>query len=156
MAQYNPKRTLAASALFNVLNEQELDLLVPLCSLRNYREGEEIIHQGQRVEALYIIASGKVAIVRQIVDPQRRKTSEVTVETLGPGRLCGWSALVEPSIATASAKTLAEVQAVIVDGPSLRTLMEKNPSVNYALMKRLVELLALRLRQVYQVLDTHL
>lgn len=146
---------LRGSELFGSLSYEELGLIAPLCSLRTYREGEEILRQGEQVSSLFIVVRGNVALKRRLAHPHS-KTNEVILSVLSPRHLVGWSAVVEPCVATLSAEPVKECDLLVVDGQALRALLEKHLSVNQVLMKRLVTLLADRLKKAYDVLDTYL
>ena len=153
MTSNEVKTVLQRSELFGALSEEQLEQVVPLCEARTYSEGELLITQGQRLDALYILVRGMVGLVRHRGATAGKQKSELTVEILGPGRICGWSALASARVATLSARAVIQTDAVVVDGHSLRALLERSHPMDYAFMKRLVELLGQRLRQSYSVLD---
>jgi len=78
----------------------------------------------------------------------------MVVDTVGSGRVIGWSALAEPYVYTAGARALAGTMALAFDGRGLRALMERDVDVGSKVNKRLIQMLGRRLMQVYGVLDS--
>ncbi len=153
MNQEQVRSILRESELFGVLSDRDLNRIVPLCSLETYREGELIFKQGSRLDHLYILVQGSLAIVRSSKEPGPGEAGGAIVEVLAPGRLCGWSSLVQPHVATASARALVESQALTVDGSVLNSVLDKNHPLGYALLRQLVVLLGRRVTQAYKSLE---
>ena len=62
------------------------------------------------------------------------------------GGTFGWSALVEPNLATLSAHTTKPCKLVAIDGQKLRQLLEDDLSMGYQVMTKLAALVARKLR----------
>ena len=70
------------------------------------------------------------------------------VSIFEPGGTLGWSALVEPNLATLSARTMGSCRLVAIDGQQLRRLLDGDPSMGYEVMTALAALVARRLRAI--------
>ncbi len=68
-----------------------------------------------------------------------------TVDTLVPGDLLGWSALVEPYRMTAIATAPAGTRLIKIEAKRLRELCDRDPLLGYRLMSQVVKLLDDRL-----------
>src|SRR5215510_7082627 len=75
----------------SALDPAHRDLIAGCARNRVAEADEQIIREGEPADAFYIVRDGMVAIV--ITVPGR---GEVTLETLQPGDLLGWSWLVPP------------------------------------------------------------
>jgi len=71
----------------------------------------------------------------------------VTLETLGPGDLLGWSWLVPPYRSAFGARALETVHAIAIDGACLRGKCESDPALGYDLLKVVATVFARRLEE---------
>ena len=69
-----------------------------------------------------------------------------TVDTLGPGDLILWSAVVDPYIATAHGVARTACRAVSIDAARLRQLMKEDGDLRHSLMNQIVKVTAARLK----------
>lgn len=100
----------------------------------------ELLHEGDPVERLGIVESGRVAL-RLLVPGE----GMVTTETVEVGDVFGLSALVPPHRSTATVTTVGQVDALFVDAATLRSAFDHDCefaasvyfSVAQALLRRL-------------------
>jgi CRP-like cAMP-binding protein len=71
---------------------------------------------------------------------------DVTVETLGPGSVLGWSWLFAPYRWHLSATAVDDVRCVAFDGPTVRRLCEDDPSLGFRLSRRFMRVVVRRLQ----------
>ena len=102
--------------------------------------GSAIFHEGDKADQLYIIVDGEVDIRYTLGSGELR-----TVDTLVPGELIMWSALVEPYRSTAVAVARNDTTMVAIDGEKLRELCESDHDLGYRLLICITKLLAARL-----------
>jgi CRP-like cAMP-binding protein len=88
-----------------------------------------LIHRGQVVIEALVLGRGPVSI-----------------ETLGPNELVGWSWFVPPYRWQFSAVTLTEVTATELDTDLVRSTAQENPEFGYALSQQMLAIVAQRLR----------
>jgi CRP-like cAMP-binding protein len=69
----------------------------------------------------------------------------VTILTVEPGDVFGWSALVEPHEATSNAVALEAAEALVFDGPALRRLLAADAALAASVYPRLLTAVARRL-----------
>jgi CRP-like cAMP-binding protein len=80
----------------------------------------------------------------------------VTIETLDPGEVVGWSWLFPPHRWHFDARALSLVRATIFDGACLRGKCEADPQLGYDLMSRFAQVVVERLQQTRQrLLDVY-
>jgi CRP/FNR family cyclic AMP-dependent transcriptional regulator len=105
--------------------------------------GTTICRTGEWADRLWLIVTGEVAVREPAADG-----SAVTVETLGPGAVVGWSSMVPPYRSRFDATPGAHTLAVEFDGTALREMCERDPLMGYVVVRALLVVLADRI-------DTH-
>ena len=102
--------------------------------------GAPICVAGEPADRLWLVVAGEVALRDHAVDG-----SVVTVETVGPGAVVGWSSMVPPYRSRFDATPLTTTQAVEIDGAALREMCDRDPMLGYVVMRALLTVLAERL-----------
>jgi CRP-like cAMP-binding protein len=103
--------------------------------------GEEVMREGDPADAFYIVREGTVAIVTHV--PGR---GELTLETLAPGDVLGWSWLVPPYRNSFGARALGTAHLLALDAACLRGKCDADPALGYDLLKLLAGVFTERLR----------
>ncbi len=92
-----------------------------LAGLARFEEqpaGVELFHEGELNEDFSIVIEGRVAL-RMLV-PDR---GMVTILTVDPGDVLGWSSIVPPHRATSTAVTIEPIRVLVFDGTDIRNLL---------------------------------
>jgi len=134
--------------IFNGLEDGELAEIAALCREHVYEPESICFTEGIKAEDLYLLQEGQVEIKIELRRPWRHTKSTVT--TIGPGRLFGWSALVEPGIFTATARCPKRSEVIAIRGADLIDLFEKNSHIGYVVMKNLSAVIGSRLTRTRQ------
>lgn len=110
--------------------------------------GHELFHEGSESRELGVVRRGRVGL--RVHVPAR---GEVTILTVEPGDIVGWSAIVPPFRASSTATALEEVEILVFDGPSLRDLLA-DTALAAAFYPRVLQAVARRLAATrVQLLD---
>ena len=104
-------------------------------------EGEVLFREGEPATHLYIVESGKLA-----VDAHYPAKGAVTVETIGPGEVLGWSWLFPPFVWHFRARALEPSRIIALDGAHMLAKAEIDRNFGYDLMKRVAQILIHRLQ----------
>jgi CRP-like cAMP-binding protein len=97
-----------------------------------------------------LIVSGKVALEVNALGRTLR------VQTVSDGETLGWSSLMLGEGKYFQARALGVVRALVFDGARLRDLCDKDCSLGYKMMKRLLKVVAGRLQSMrIQLLDMY-
>ena len=114
-------------------------------------EREHIIfREGDECSEFYLIVNGLVAL--EIAAPGHT----FRVQTLFAGDELGWSALLMGSGKHFQARTLERVEALAFEGADLLTACRDDPAFGFALMQRLLGVVAARLQATrLQLLDSY-
>ncbi|MEU6892590.1 cyclic nucleotide-binding domain-containing protein [Streptomyces sp. NPDC046557] len=125
-----------------VLSTEHRGRLMALAREVNFREGTRIFDEGSRAESFWIVRSGTVTL--ELPVPGRRAAP---IESLGPGELVGWSWLFPPYAWQLSAEAMTLVRAYQFDAPTVRMLMDADPTFGSAIGHWVGRVLATRLQQ---------
>lgn len=119
-------------------------LLDRLLAERSYGPGEIVFREGAQGDAMYVVRSGRVAIVKGDF------TSPTVLACGGPGELFGEMALLEEKPRSASVVALENTRLLRVSRQRFHALLSTEPSVGLKIM----EMLSSRLREADRALAT--
>ena len=125
---------------FAKASDERLRQLAMLANEETHPAGEVLFREGDKADKLYIVAEGEVDIQYTLGSGELR-----TVDTLVPGELMMWSALVEPYKSTAVGTTRQETKLIAIDSEALRNLCHEDHELAHTILLSLVKLLATRL-----------
>lgn len=135
---------------FQELDRQHFDKLRQICHLQEAAAGEQLFHEGDKEEFLYIVVEGRVAI--EIYVPSR---GHVRVNTAEPMDVVGWSSIT-PVVRqrTAGARAVLPSRLVAIEAAGLRQLCDADHDLGYIVMRRMANVVASRLMTTrLQLLD---
>jgi CRP/FNR family transcriptional regulator, cyclic AMP receptor protein len=123
------------------LSSEHLAVLLEMASVLTVKDGQELFHEGDQQDFLYIILEGRVAI--EIHIPNRGRLRILTVE---PMDLLGWSSMAE-SIPrrTASARAVADSRLIAIDAPRLAAACQRDNALGFQIMNKVANVVANRL-----------
>ncbi|MEV4439547.1 cyclic nucleotide-binding domain-containing protein [Streptomyces sp. NPDC049577] len=121
--------------------EQPRERLLALSREVSFDAGTRLFEEGGRADRFWIVRSGNVAL--DIHVPGRRAAA---VETLGPGRMVGWSWLCPPHRWHLGAEAMSPVRAWEFDAAQVLELCERDHELDHALLMYVVEVIGRRLR----------
>ncbi|MGP8073649.1 MAG: cyclic nucleotide-binding domain-containing protein [Thermoplasmata archaeon] len=118
---------------------------------RTYATGDILLREGEPAREFLLVVSGKVAL--EAVMPARPR---LTIQTVGPGEVVGWSWLTPPHRWRLDARAVKPTQAFSIDSDILRTLLDEDPANGYRFLLHLLPFIAQRLENTqFQLLDVH-
>lgn len=106
----------------------------------HFAAGETIFEEGDHSLHLYIVTHGRVAIEAHMPGWGAR-----TLDTVGPGEIFSWSALIEPRLETASARALEDTEVLRVKGGALMDACREDPEFGFEIYRTLAEVITERL-----------
>lgn len=131
------------------LSPEAIDRLAALAAFRTLEPGEELLHEGEITETFGIVLQGRIAL-RMLV-PER---GMVTILTVEPGDVVGWSAIVPPHRATSSSIAIEPVVLLELPGNPLRALLRSDHALAASVYPRVLQTVARRLSATrLQLLD---
>lgn len=139
------------SPVFQGLDQEELELIAGCGSNVVFAAGERLFREGDPADVFFLVRHGLVALDTDV--PNR---ADVTVETVGPGEIVGWSWLLEPHRWHFTGRAVELVRAVQFDGVCLRKKCEEDPVLGYDLLSRFAQVLVNRLQATrLQLMDVY-
>lgn len=142
---------LTGSPFFESFDPRHLERLAAHAKLMSFHKGDVLFREHDAAEALYMLVVGKIEL---FFDGQPGSPSHATVpprvlvRTLGePGRVIGWSAMVEPYHYRASARALSDTQMLILDREWLEGFVAEEPEFGVELMERILWVMGNRVRE---------
>ena len=122
-----------------------------LAKERQFETGEIIVRDGDPASSFYLVFHGKVAL-----EVATSEKPHLTIQTVGPGEVLGWSWLVPPFLWRLDARALKPTQVLAIDGDAFREVLSAHPEQGYRFLVRLLPIIAERLENTQiQLLDIH-
>jgi len=137
--------TLRSSEIFKGLRTEHLEKVAALCRGGSHREGKVICKEGHEAKEFYILTGGWVTLEMQVQPVPQRPAIPTAVEVVEQGGSFGWSALVEPNVYTLSVRCMTNCTVLAIKGDMLHKLMARDTELGLELMKRVSQLISLRL-----------
>ena len=129
------------SQAFAGLDERHAALLAGCAQTVGWDDGETLFREGDAADAFYVVRRGRVAL--ELFVPNR---GPLTIETIEPGDVVGWSWLFAPYRWHFDGRAVGAVRAVAVDGACLRGKCDEDPVFGYELMRRFAAIMLERLQ----------
>jgi len=138
------KTWLRKAEIFSTLSDIELEYIENISVFKNFSEGEEILTEGETKKVLYIIASGKV----QIVKTDKWEGSTLIAE-LVEGDIIGELEFFAgtPFTATTVAVSDTTVLSIGDEGESFDKMLGTHPEVTAAILYQFLRFFSKRLRK---------
>ena len=127
--------------IFQGMSDEALELLSGCAANTRFADGEIVFREGDDADTFYVIRHGRVALETFV--PAR---GPVTIETIDPGEVIGWSWLFAPYRWHFDARALGLVRATQFDAACLREKCEQDPAFGYDLISRFTQVLIERLQ----------
>jgi CRP/FNR family transcriptional regulator, cyclic AMP receptor protein len=125
---------------FASAQEDGLRALAMMCDEVTVPAGTVLYREGDKADKLLILMDGEVDIQYPLASGELR-----TVDTIVPGELLMWSALVEPYKSTAIVTTRQASKLIGIDAEKLRAYCTKEYAIGNEVLLHLTKMLATRL-----------
>jgi CRP/FNR family transcriptional regulator, cyclic AMP receptor protein len=148
-APTEPVAALSGSWFGAGLSPEAVARLAALASFREVPAGTALTREGEITESFSIVLEGRVAL-RMLV-PER---GMVTILTVEPGDVVGWSAIVPPHRATSACIAIEPVRLLEFPGAPLRALLKGDHALAASVYPRVLQAVGRRLSATrLQLLD---
>ncbi len=134
------------------LSPHAVSRLAECCaSVRSFAAEDVILREGANTDTFGIVLEGRIAL--RLLVPER---GAVTVMTVEPGDVVGWSALVPPYRATSTAVAVEPTRLLAFESTPLRKALQEDPALAATVYPRVLEAVARRLGATrHQLLDLY-
>jgi CRP/FNR family transcriptional regulator, cyclic AMP receptor protein len=123
------------------LKPGHLRLLIESAMRMRYEGNESIFREGEPANRFYLIEQGRVSL-----ESPRKDEPPVSIQVIGPGDVLGWSWLFPPFYWHFDARALEPTTAIFFYGTRLREQCERDHEFGFELMKRMTQVVILRLQ----------
>jgi CRP-like cAMP-binding protein len=136
--------------LFADLTEKHQKTIAEISSIRPFRENDEIFHEGDPSDFLYLVLDGRVAL--EIHIPNRGRSRILTVE---PQEVLGWSGITDVvPRRTLTARGVCDGRLLAIDSVKLNAACAKDHDLGFIVMHHVANVIAGRLMATrMQLLD---
>ncbi len=121
---------------FQDLTDAQLDKVAEFSVAECVFPGHTLFEDGAPGEQIYLLAKGEVEILFALGEENL-----ALVDRLGGGQIIGCSALVPPYTYRATARSVDEIEVLIVDAAKLRELMQADNSLGFSVQQHLIQVL---------------
>ena len=144
--------TARTETVLDRLSTSVSDRLAPLTRPLDFDAGATVLREGVDTPFLGEILSGRVALRRRVPELGDR----ITIVTIEPGELIGWSAVVPPYRATVDAVATEATRLLAIDAVSLRARLAEDTELAAQLLPLILESVSDRLGATWdQLLDMY-
>ena len=120
--------------LFSGLQEEELAAMSRVAVAKNFAKHAIILHEGDKTDALYFIASGKVKVVLSTGGGK-----EVILAMLGKSELFGEMALLDEQPRSADVVAMEPTQLLVISKTDFINCLAHNPQMAFKIMQGLIQ-----------------
>jgi CRP-like cAMP-binding protein len=132
---------LRATELFHDLETPYLHKLASIATEIAFAAEKIIYRPGEVGQAIYLVLEGDVSIEMEVPGH-----GTVTVFTVGPGHLFGWSSIFPPRRKKASARVLEPTRAIVINADQLLDLFRADHGFERAITGLISEIVADRMQ----------
>ncbi len=141
----------ADHAFFQGLDPHLVHEAQRLATERQFETGAWIVRDGDPAATFFLVFHGKVAL-----EVATSEKPHLTIQTVGPGEVLGWSWLVPPYLWRLDARALKPTQTLAIDAVAFRKILGARPAEGFQLLEKLLPIVAQRLENTQiQLLDIH-
>lgn len=138
------------------LGEADRRALVAATQVQRYEPGDVICRQGDTGDMLYVVARGRVAVLKEILGDNKR-SGAILLGYRGPGEILGEMSLVGSQERTASLVAVEESELLAIGAIRFSALMRRHPAISWTVLSvlndRLLEADAARMVIVQEEQD---
>lgn len=131
-------------SLFNGLTNHQIEILGTAFESCDFPRDSRVFEQGEHSDFLYILTSGKVIIRYKPYDGP-----PLTVATIGPGGVFGWSAALGRSVYSSGALVVENGFGYRISKARLTELCEESPETSALLLKQLANVVSNKVDPAY-------
>ena len=135
---------LRPSKLAVELTDEQCHRLAAAMQLRDLKEGEVLVREGDDDHHFYLVVSGKLGVIKSVGTPE-----QVTLNTLATGDFAGELSWLDGSRRYASLVAMDSTRVLGLEREKLESLLEADPHLVYRVMRAIVRAVHQIQRQLY-------
>lgn len=126
------------------LSELQIQALARIARRVTFDENQLILVDGERSRSFYLVSTGSVVV--ELRTPQY----VIEVQALGPGKVFGWSALLDDQDTLFQVRARENTTALQIDGVSLKAECMNNTALGAEFFHRILSVVAGRVKATEQ------
>ena len=127
--------------LFAELSTADADVVLKACEERILVGGEELFHENDSGDSLFIVQSGRVDIFKNI-----RGDVDRSLASFGPGDVIGAMSFIDGARRSATARTTESSEFLVLSRQSFAKVQKERPDIAAAFFRNMAAIVAARLR----------
>lgn len=133
---------LKKSEVFNLLEEEECQAVADLAEIKHVKAGTILGREGDKGEEFYLVTEGQLEIS---INAALAEHLPITISTVGPGQISGWSSMYKDGRLTASIKTSIDSSLMVWNALKLHEFLMKNCGMGYRILQQILSVVSRRL-----------
>jgi CRP/FNR family transcriptional regulator, cyclic AMP receptor protein len=129
------------SRLFADLSEKDVEVITRACEDRILVAGEQLFHENDAGDSLFIVQSGRIDIFKNI-----RGDVERGLTSLGPGDVLGEMSFIDGARRSATARTGEPSEFLVLSRSNFARVQAERPDIAAAFFRNMAAIVAARLR----------
>ena len=121
---------------FQDLTDAQLDKVAQLCEAECFYPGHTLFEDGKPGTHLYLLAKGEVEVLFAIGEE-----GLVLVDRLDVGKAICCDVLVPPFTYRSTARSLDEIEVLIIDAAKFRALMQEDCRLGLSVLQKIIQIL---------------
>ncbi len=133
---------------FDSISQDQAEKIAAIAFLTNYKSGDVIQAEGDDCTDFYFVHAGLVAL-----EISMQQENHVTIDTIKPGELFGWSAFVPPHLVTAKSVCKEDVTVIQIPSVPFMEILRNDDKLRADIMERVLYIVANRLKDTRSQLN---
>ena len=138
-------------AIFEGLTPQDFGSVMQRCRITTVRKGEKVFEAGKDAQSLFLVCSGRIELRFKVV--YFNGLVEMPFESMGAGKVCGWSAMIPPYVYSLTACATEDSELFQIKQTDLQGLCETNARLGYIVMKNIALIVVERYEIAWKMLQ---
>jgi CRP/FNR family transcriptional regulator, cyclic AMP receptor protein len=126
---------LSQSKLATELTPAQAEALAATMTVRDLKQGEVLVREGDSDDHLYVVVSGGLGVVKAAATP-----NEVTLNVMRPGDVVGELSFLDGATRFASLVAMSETRVLGLSRGDLEALLDRDPHLVYRVMRAIVRI----------------
>jgi CRP-like cAMP-binding protein len=136
--------------VFQLLNEDELNTIIPYFELIKYKAGETLFKEGDSGDYFAIVLSGKLEVKKET----EFKGKAIVLAVLGKGSFTGELAMLDEQVRSATVVAIDDSELFILKRDNLEKFMQEHPHTGIKILKGIIRTMSIRLRKSVERMAT--
>ena len=125
-------KLIGKSSVCSEITEDETKVLAAIMGVRQLKDGELIVSEGETDQTLYILASGKIGVISANADGRQN-----LVHTMTAGECAGTRAFVDRTPRRATLRAIGDATVYMLIPEAFDTVVDSHPRLAYKVMRAL-------------------